>query len=66
MSPQASAVLRSANLQDGIEYEIEHERVSMLIAKKIRAMAEGGTLASPSAEDIAELRELEARRGNGR
>ncbi|MEG1097817.1 MAG: hypothetical protein RSA89_03615 [Raoultibacter sp.] len=66
MSPQASVALRSANLQDGIDFEIARERVNMMIAQKISDMRDKGTLLDPSIEDKAELRSLEALRGNAR
>ena len=64
MGMSTSSVLRCADLQDGIDFEIERERVNMLIAEKMSKMEENGTLDSPTDEDLAELRSLEALRGN--
>lgn len=65
MTTQTSATLRSADLQDGIDFEIARERINLMIAKRIREMNEAGRLTSPSEEDATELRKLEALRGNG-
>lgn len=65
MGMGTSSVLRSADLQDGIDFEVGRERVNLMVAKKIRQMSEAGTLYHPTDEDLAELRRLEALRGNG-
>lgn len=65
MTASNPAVLKCANLQDGIDFEIERERIGMRIAERIAMMNKAGRLFSPSDEDLAELRRLEALRGNG-
>jgi hypothetical protein len=55
-------IIRSADLQEGIEYEVKREIVNMKIAKKIDKMHKDGSLYNPSDEDIAELRQLVASR----
>lgn len=59
-----SSVLKSANLQPGIDYEIRQERIGMQIAKKIAEMSRAGRLGSPNEDDLAEIRRLETLRGN--
>lgn len=63
---RVSSKLKSADLQDGIDYEISQERVNMMIAGRIGEMSRAGRLLNPTSEDLAELRRLEALRGNGR
>jgi hypothetical protein len=54
--------IRSANLQDGIDYEVRREIVNMKISEKVAEMFKDGLHYKPSEEDIAELRRLAASR----
>jgi hypothetical protein len=55
-------IIRSADLQAGIEYEVKREIVNMKISDKVAEMCEKGTYLNPSKEDLAELRRLAASR----
>jgi hypothetical protein len=54
--------IRSANLQEGIDYEVACELVNMRMSKKISELVKNGTYDNPSEADIAELRALAASR----
>jgi hypothetical protein len=54
--------IRSANLQEGIDYEVACELVNMRISKKVAELVKAGTYDNPSEADMAELRALVASR----
>jgi hypothetical protein len=62
MTPTDNLKIRSANLQDGIEYEVKRELVNMKISKKVSEMCKNGSYRNPSESDLAELRQLAASR----
>ena len=51
----------SADIQDGIDYEVRREIVNMKIAEKISEMFKDG-VRDPTEEEIIELRQLAASR----
>jgi hypothetical protein len=54
--------IRSANLKEGIDYEVKREIINMQISEKVSEMFKDETYALPTEEDIAELRRLAASR----
>ena len=58
----ATFKIQSANLEDGIVYEVAREHINMQISQKVAEMDRKGTSDNPSDADIAELRSLVERR----
>jgi hypothetical protein len=54
--------IRSANMQDGIDYEVRREHINAKMSQKMADIMSGGEYRKPTDEELAELRALAASR----